>query len=327
MTEILNPGFWTFVGVMGGIYAVFALGLQVEYGFAGMLNFGHVASMALAAYTMAILVIKADTPLWLAGLAGVAAAVVANLLLGVTTLRLRADYFAIVTIAFSEIVRYIALNQTGLTGGAQGTIGLAGPGQAASYNTGWQTFVGGLQDRLATVVGDSLATRDLAMLVVVWIVALVLLAAVHHALGTPWGRVLRAVREDEEAAASLGKYPLARKLQALAVGSALGGLAGLLYAFQFSFFGPEDFQPLTTFFAWIIVILGGTARVWAVPVGSLVFGFIFAGTRFFDFPPFSYLASADRAYVRLVVIGLLLIGLMLFRPQGLLGRRQEMLLE
>ena len=154
------------------------------------------------------------------------------------------------------------------------------------------------------------------MLVIVWAVAVVLLALVWLAVRTPWGRVLRAIREDEDAAASLGKNVFAYKLQVLALGSALGGVAGLFYAWQFSFFSPDDFQPLLTFFAWMIVILGGLGRVWAVPVGSLVFGFLFAGTRFLDFAPLSYLDSAERAYVRLIVIGLVIIGLVAAAAAG-----------
>jgi ABC-type branched-subunit amino acid transport system permease subunit len=144
---------------------------------------------------------------------------------------------------------------------------------------------------------------------------------------TPWGRVLKAIREDEDAVASLGKNVFAYKLQALAVGAALGAVAGLFYAWQFSFFSPDDFAPLLTFFAWMIVILGGLGRAWTVPVGAIVFGVIFAGTRFFDFPPFSLLDSTERAYVRLIVIGLVIIGLMMFRPQGIFGSREEMVLE
>jgi ABC-type branched-subunit amino acid transport system permease subunit len=165
------------------------------------------------------------------------------------------------------------------------------------------------------------------MLVIVWAVALVLLTLVWLAVRTPWGRVLRAIREDEDTAASLGKNTFAYKLQALAIGAALGGIAGLFYAWQFSFFSPDDFQPLLTFFAWMILILGGTGRVFAVPVGALVFGFLFAGTRFLDFRPLSYLDSADRAYVRLIIIGLVILGLVMWRPQGILGKRDEMVLE
>lgn len=323
---IASLQFWAFVGVVAGIYTILALGLQVQFGFTGLLNFGHAAFMAVGAYTMAILVVKAGWPLWGASLAAIAVAMAFGLLLGLPTLRLRADYLAITTIAFAEIVRYVAINEQGLTGGPVGTIALAGPGEAASYNREWLDFQGAVQDRLESVLGDD-ATRDVTMLILVWAVALVLLILVDAAVRTPWGRVLKSIREDEDAAAALGKNVFAYKLQALAIGAALAAIAGLFFAFQFSFFSPGDFDPLVTFFAYTIVILGGTARNWAVPVGAVLFGVIFAGTRFFDFPPFSLLDTAERAYVRLIVIGLVLIGLILFRPQGLLGRRDEMVLE
>jgi branched-chain amino acid transport system permease protein len=322
MSALTSGGFWAFVGVVAGIYTIFALGLQLQFGFAGLLNFGHVAFMAIGAYTLAILIVKEGLSTWLAAPIAVAAAGVAGgLVLGLPSLRLRADYFAIVTIAFSEIVRYVATNEYSLTGGSQGTIALGRVGTASQYNAGWTRFQSWVQARL------HLSSKDAAMLVIVWITALVLLTLVWLAVRTPWGRVLRAIREDEDAAASLGKNVGAYKLQVLALGSALAGIAGCFYAWQFSFFSPDDFEPLLTFFAWMIIILGGVGRVFAVPVGALVFGGIFAGTRFFDFAPFSYLDSADRAYVRLIVIGLVLIGLVLWRPQGLLGKRAEMVLE
>jgi ABC-type branched-subunit amino acid transport system permease subunit len=326
LSTIVSLQFWAFVGVVAGIYTILALGLQVQFGFTGLLNFGHAAFMAVGAYTMAILFVKAGWPLWGASLAAIAVAMAFGLLLGLPTLRLRADYLAITTIAFAEIVRYVAINEQGLTGGPVGTIALAGPGEAASYNREWLDFQGAVQDNLERVLGDD-ATRDVTMLILVWVVALVLLVVVEAAVRTPWGRVLKSIREDEDAAASLGKNVFAYKLQALAIGAALAAIAGLFFAFQFSFFSPGDFDPLVTFFAYTIVILGGTARNWAVPVGAVVFGVIFAGTRFFDFAPFSLLESGERAYVRLIVIGLVLIGLILFRPQGLLGRRDEMVLE
>jgi ABC-type branched-subunit amino acid transport system permease subunit len=321
VNALASGGFWAFVGVVAGIYTIFALGLQLQFGFAGLLNFGQVAFMAVGAYTMAILVVKEGWSTWLAAPLALAAAAVAGLLLGLPALRLRSDYFAIVTIAFSEIVRYVATNEDALTGGSQGTIALGKVGSAAEYNGQWTRFQDWVQGRL------HLTSKDTAMLVIVWVVALALLTLVWLAVRTPWGRVLRAIREDEDAAASLGKNVLAYKLQALAIGAALAGVAGLFYAWQFSFFSPDDFQPLLTFFAWMIVILGGLGRVWAVPVGAAVFGFLFAGTRFLDFRPLSSLDSADRAYVRLIIIGLVIIGLVLVRPQGILGKRDEMVLE
>jgi ABC-type branched-subunit amino acid transport system permease subunit len=277
--------------------------------------------MAIGAYTMAILVVKEQWSVWLAAPLGVAAAAVAGLLVGLPTLRLRADYFAIVTIAFSEIVRYVATNDDSLTGGAQGTINLRGTGVAAQYDSGWQRF----QSHVQSFLG--IGSRDATMLVIVWVVAAVLLALTWTALRTPWGRVLRSIREDEDVAASLGKNVFAYKLQVLAVGAAFAGLAGLFYAWEFSFFSPDDFEPLVTFFAWMIVLLGGLGRVWSVPVGAVLFGVIFAGTRFFDFVPFSYFGSADRAYLRLMVIGVIIVLTVLLRPQGILGKREEMVLE
>ena len=320
MSALASGDFWAFVGVVAGIYTILALGLQLEFGFTGLLNFGQVAFMAIGAYTMAILVVKEGWSTWLAAPLAVGAAALAGVLLGLPSVRLRADYFAIVTIAFSEIVRYVAMNEQSLTGGSQGTIALGKVGEAAQYNGQWERFQGWVQGVLHV-------SNDVAMLVIVWVVAVVLLALVWLAVRTPWGRVLRAIREDEDAAASLGKNAFAYKLQSLALGSALGGVAGVFYAWQFSYFSPDDFQPLLTFFAWMIVILGGLGRVWAVPVGALVFGFLFAGTRFLDFAPLSYLDSAERAYVRLMVIGLAIILLVVLRPQGILGRQDEMVLE
>ena len=321
MSALASGDFWAFVGVVAGIYTLLALGVQLQFGFTGLLNFGHVAFMAIGAYTMAILVVKQGLSMWLAAPLAVVAAGAAGLLLGLPSLRLRADYFAIVTIAFSEIVRYVATNQDSWTGGSQGTIALGSVGQAAQYNGEWERFQAHVQSWLGV------GSKDVAMLVIVWIVTLIALTAVWLAVRTPWGRVLRSIREDEDAAASLGKNVVVYKLQVLVIGSALAGLAGLFYAWQFSFFSPDDFQPLLTFFAWMIVILGGLGRIWAVPVGAAVFGFLFAGTRFLDFAPLSYLDSAQRAYLRLIVIGVVIIGLVMFRPQGLLGRRDEMVLE
>src|SRR3954464_15210312 len=321
MSTIASFGFWSFVGIVAGIYTLFALGIQVQFGFAGLLNFGQVAFMGIGAYAMAILVVKEDFNMWIAGLCGIFLAMLAAVLVGLPTLRLRADYFAIVTIAFSEIVRYVATNEERLTGGSQGTINLAGAGEASSYNGQWERFQSWLQSTL------HLGSKDVTMLAVVWVAALAGCTALWAAGRTPWGRVLRGIREDEDAVASLGKNVFAFRLQALAIGSGLAGLAGCFYAWQFSFFSPDDFAPLLTFFAWMIVILGGLGRFFAVPVGAVVFGVLFAGTRFFDFAPFSWFDSADRAYLRLMVIGLAIIGLILFRPQGLLGRREELVLD
>lgn len=326
MSAILNAQFWFFVAVTAGTFTLFGLGLQLQFGYAGLLNFGHVAFMAIGSYTMAILVVKTGMSLWIAAIIALLVAIPFSLLLGLPTLRLRADYLAMTTLAFAEIVRFVALNEDGLTGGSQGTINLAGAGTTANYNREWLDFVEAVRGALQPVFGD-LASRDFTMMLIVWTVALVAIVVVQYLVQSPWGRVLKGIREEEEAVASLGKNVFRFKQQALAIGSVLGALAGLFHAFQFSFFSPADFVPLITFFGWMIIILGGTARNWGVPLGALLFSLLFAGTRFFDFAPFSWLEPDERAYLRMIVIGLILILLMRFRPQGVLGRRQEMVLE
>jgi ABC-type branched-subunit amino acid transport system permease subunit len=327
MSGILNVDFWIFVAVIAGIYTIFALGIQLEFGVAGLNNFGQVAFMAVSAYTMAILIVRFEVPMILAASAGILAAIVLGLVLGIPTLRLRADYLAMATIAAGEIVRYLAVNLQWLTGGPVGTVNLAGPGKLASYNDEWLAFQGWVQQLLAGMVGSAAATRDLAMLVVVWPVALVLVALIALMVRSPWGRALRAVREDEGAAAALGKNVFRLKMQALLIGSALGGLAGVFLAWQLSIFSPADFRPTFTFFAYIIVILGGMTNSWAVPVGALIFGVLYAGTRFLDFFPLNLVGSGDRAFLRLLIVGLALVLLMMYRPQGLFGKRKELVLE
>ena len=326
MSDILNLEFWAFVGVVAGIYTILAAGIQLQFGFTGLLNFGQVAFMAIGAYTMAILVVKRDVNLWVAAVTGIAVAVAFGALLAMPALRLRADFLAITTVAFSEIIRYVALNEETLTGGSQGTSALGEEDTIASYSEQWKGVVVAIEGALARV-SDSLATKDVAMLVAVWAAALMILALLTVVVRSPWGRILKAVRDDEDAARALGKNVFWFKLQSFMLGSAIGAVAGVAYALQFSVFSPADFEPLLTFFAWTVVLLGGTGRIWGVPLGALVFGTLFAGTRFFDFFPFSLFNSTERAYVRLMLIGLILIALVMFRPQGLLGRRQEMVLE
>jgi ABC-type branched-subunit amino acid transport system permease subunit len=326
MTQLLSLDFWSLVGAVAGIYAIYSFGLQLQFGYTGLLNFGHVASMAIGAYTMAILVVKADFPLWAASLLAILAGMAFGALLSIPTLRLRADYFAITTIAVSEIIRYFAINDQSLTGGALGTSNLEGPLQVTEYNTQWVSFQATVQGWLHSFMGNE-ASSDFTMFVIVWIVVILCLAVLMPITRSPWGRVLRAIREDEDAVASLGKPVGWYKLQSLAIGAGFGAIGGLLYAFEFQFFSPDDFDPLVTFYAWLVILIAGAGSMWSVPVGALVFGLIFSGTRFFNFKPFTYLDAAQLAYLRFMVIGLILIALMAWRPQGLFGKREELVLE
>jgi branched-chain amino acid transport system permease protein len=304
-------GFWIGVGILAGTYTIFALGLQINVGFTGVVNFGQAGFMAIGAYTMGILVVKAGWSFWLALPAATAAAMVAGLLIGLPSLRLRADYFAIVTIAFAEIIRYVAQNARELTGGNQGLLG---------FDDAWADVSAWILDRLDAVgMGDEFL---LPLLIVTWLAALVLIVALSLVQRTPWGRVLRAIREDEDAARALGKNTFAYKLQSLMIGAALGAIAGYFLALNLAFVSPEAFEPLFTFIGYAVLILGGLASYAGVALGALVLWTLLEATRFVDLP----LSAEKLAALRFIIVGVLLILLMAFRPQGILGKRREMVL-
>jgi ABC-type branched-subunit amino acid transport system permease subunit len=324
--DFLNPSFWLFVAVIAGIYGIMALGLYVQYSLAGLPNFGHVAFMAVAAYAMAIMVVRLDAPLVLAAFGGLLAAVVLAIIMGVPALRLRADYLAIATVAGGEIIRYLALNLSDITGGPIGSIGMLGPGKIAMYNGGWQALLDRLSGWVAPLIGRS-PSHDAVMATIVWGSLLLLIALFHFLERSPWGRVLKGIREDETAVLAAGKNVVAFKMQALILGAILGGLSGLLLAWQIGVFSPMDFLPTLTFYAYLILILGGTNRIWAIPLGAILFSLLYSGTRFLNFFPLSLFDSGSRAFLRLFLVGLLLVLFMAFRPQGILGDRRQLLLE
>jgi len=218
------------------------------------------------------------------------------------------------------------MNRPGRTGGPLGRIGLLGPGQIATYSQAWQGFLDRLSGALAIGLGPGVS-RDAAMALVVWAVAGGSLFLFRGLERSPWGRVLRGIREDETAVTAVGKNVFAFKLQALVLGAMLGALAGLLLAWQIGVFSPDDYQPTLTFYAYLILILGGMNRLWAIPVGAVAFSLLYSGTRFLNFFPLSLIDSGSRAFLRLLVVGLLLVLFMAVRPQGLLGNRRELLLE
>jgi branched-chain amino acid transport system permease protein len=305
-------GFWTGVGVLAGTYTIFALGLQVNVGHTGIVNFGQAGFMAIGAYTMGILVVKAGWSFWLALPTSIVVAILFALLVGLPSLRLRADYLAIATIAFAEIIRLTAQNARELTGGNQGLFGFESEWADVS-----QTIEGWLES-----AGWSDPESLFPLLLVVWTVVLLATVLLSLLRRTPWGRVLRAIREDEDAARALGKRTLVYKLQSLAIAATLGAIAGWFLALNLNFLNPVEFEPLITFLGYAVLVLGGLASFWGIGVGSLILWTILEGTRFIDLP-----ISAEReAAVRFMIVGLLLIGLMAFRPQGIFGKREEMVL-
>jgi branched-chain amino acid transport system permease protein len=304
--------FWIGVGVLAATYGIFALGLQLNVGTTGITNFGQAGFMAVGAYTMAILVVKEGWSWWWAMPAAIAASMLAAVIVGLPSLRLRADYFAITTLAFAEIVRYLADNERDLTEGSQGLLG---------YNGDWFK----LSLRLGNWLNDHgvhVTSFLFPLLLVSWGVLLVLTLLVALVVRTPWGRVLRAIREDEDAARALGKNTLAYKLQSLALAAALAAIAGFVLALNLTLLVPDEFDPVFTIFGFVIVILGGLGSYVGVILGSLILMTVLEGTRYVELP-----LSADKvAAIRFIIVGLVLILLMAFRPQGILGSKQEMLL-
>jgi len=304
--------FWIGVGVLAATYGIFSLGLQLNVGTTGITNFGQAGFMAIGAYTMGILVVKDGWSWWWAMPAAIAASMVAAILVGLPSLRLRADYFAITTLAFSEIVRYLTDNTRSLTNGSQGLLG---------YSGGWVTlsvrFGGWLNDH-----GVHVTNFLFPLLLVSWALLIALALLVAAVVRTPWGRVLRAIREDEDAARALGKNTLAYKLQSLALSAALAAIAGFVLALNLTLLVPDEFDPVFTIFGFVIVILGGLGSYFGVLVGSVVLMTLLEGTRYVELP----LAADKVAAIRFIIVGAVLILLMAFRPQGIFGKKQEMLL-
>jgi len=304
--------FWTSVGILAGIYTIFALGLQLNVGFTGIQNFGQAAFMAIGAYSMAVLVVDHGVSFWLALPISILIAIGFGLLIGLPTLRLRADYFAIATIAAAEAVRLFALNARDLTGGAQGTFGFGDEWDSLS-----ETIEGWIVD-----IGWTDVPTLFPLLLVVWAVAVLLMFGLSRAQNTPWGRVLRAIREDEDAARALGKNAFAYKLQSLAIAATLGAIAGFFLALNLKFVVPEEFLPIVTFLGYAVLVLGGLANYWGVAIGGVILWFLLEGLRFLELP----LTETKVRSLQFIIVGLVLIGLMAFRPQGIFGKREEMVL-
>ena len=322
LVKILTDSLRAAVGVPAAAYALAAVGLNVQFGYTGLLNFGHVAFMMLGAYGTAVTVNEGG-PLWLGLLVGMGAAALLGLLLGIPTLRLRADYLAIVTIAAAEILRLVARSNAaeGLTGGVFGIQAFAdqfydiNPIPVGRYGFGSFNF----------------SQRQLWVILAGWAAVALALLLLTALMRSPWGRVLRAIREDEDAARSLGKNVFAYKIQSLVLGGVIGSLAGALLAIDTQAVNPDTFVSILTFFAYTVLILGGPGRVLAPIVGATIFWFLLQFTDGLLREALdagwlgSFIEASDIAAIRFALVGLGLMLLMALRPQGILGNREELL--
>lgn len=284
------------IGIVVLIYALLAIGLNLQYGETGLINFGHVAFFAIGAYASALLSLQ-GVPLWLSFPAAAALASLAAVPLGVAALRLREDYLAIVTLGFSETTRLVIQQEEWLTRGVQGLPGI--PGLFASAGTGARSWL---------QLGALVCAVCLAVM------------AVRLLQKSAFGRLLRAIRDNEPAVAALGKDPAGYKIRVFMLGAALAGLAGAFYAHFVTFITPEQFVPLVTFYVWMSIILGGVGSMRGALLGTLVLVVFLEGSRFLrDLVP--GIAEAQMAHIRLGVVGLALILCMLYRPHGMFGKR------
>jgi branched-chain amino acid transport system permease protein len=316
---LTSVNFWTSVGVLAATYALVALGLQLNVGFTGVVNFGAAGFMAVGAYTMAILTIDTGISFWLALPLSILVTMAFGLIVGLPSLRLRTDYLAIATIAFAEIIRLIAQNARGLTGGNQGLF--CSDDQLKCFDDTWLDVSDKIQGWLVDL-GWNDPEILFPLLLVAWALVLVVTGGLLFVQRSPWGRVLRAVREDEDAARALGKNAVAYKLQSLAISAAIAAIAGWILALNLATLHPIDFEPLVTFYAYGVLVLGGLASYWGVLVGSVIFWTLLEATRYIDV----FQDESDQVALRFAIVGLVLILVMAFRPQGILGKREEMVL-
>ena len=284
------------ISILTLIYVLLALGLTLQFGLTGLINFGHVGFYAIGAYTSALLTLN-GWPVAVGIVAAGLAAMLPALPIGYISLRLRDDYFAIVTLAFSEVVRIVVTNARDWTAGTQGLPGI--PRLYASLSTESGSWA---------VLGTILAVTLLAA----WMISRI--------ARSPFGRLIQAIRDNEVAVKALGKDPAWFKIQVLAVGAALAGVAGAFYAHYITYIVPDQFVPLVTFYAWMAITLGGASRISGAVVGSAIQMLLLEGSRFLhDFLPM--IPGSAMASVRIGVVGLLLIVCIVWRPQGLMGER------
>jgi branched-chain amino acid transport system permease protein len=321
--QIITQTLTQAIGVSAVIYCLAAVGLNVHFGYTGLLNFGQAAFLAVAAYGLAVSVSRMGLSLWVGLLVGIVAAILLALLLGVPTLRLRADYLAIVTIAAAEIIRLIVRSVTfrEYFGGSDGITRFADEFYALN------PFSGPLD--LGII---KFSENDLWVVTVGWVLIAFTSFVVWSLMRSPWGRVLKGIREDEDAVRSLGKNVYSYKMQALILGGVIGALGGFMAGVAFQSVQPDTYSTEFTFFVYTMLILGGAARIFGPILGAAMFWalLVFVGeflNEAVNKGVITFLSNTQVGQIRFMLVGLGLMALMIFRPQGILGDRKELALD
>lgn len=297
-----------FFATMAGILAIVVLGLNLQWGYTGLFNGGVVAFFGAGAYGTMLLGGRPEPgqfggfewPFLFALGGGVVLAGLVAWIVGILTLRLRHDYLAIATFGVAVAFESVTRNAEWLTGGAKGLRGFPRPLEAAIGNN----FVYGL-----VFLGMVLA------------VLLVVYVALERLVRSPYGRALRAIREDEVAARSLGKNPTRLRLQSFVIGSMIMGVAGGLYVAFYAFISPQDLAPILTFQVWAMLIVGGAGNNRGAVLGAFLIWGAWTGSGF----ALARFAPADlqlySGSIQYILIGAVIVGMLLWRPQGLLPER------
>lgn len=288
--------FFVLLGIVVCFSAILALALNFQWGLGGMVNFGLAGFYALGAYACALLILKGGANTLVATLGAMAIVAAACAATALVSLRVtEEDYFAIVTLGVGEMLRLVALNEDWLTKGALGLSGiprpLAGVVPAESY-------------------GIFLLALSGAVVLLTWWVLNVLARS-------PFGRIVRSLREDDVVAATLGKHVLWARVRVFAIGGAFIGLAGSLHAFYYQYIDPTQFTNIVIAYAFMAVIAGGRGAHAGTICGAAAVMVLLEGSRFLkDVIP--GLDSDRLAAIRIIIIGVGLILLLIFRPQGFL---------
>lgn len=331
-TAVGYLNYFIFFAIQGGIFAILALGLNIQWGYTGLFNIGIAGFYAVGAYTSALL--SGPPPLdldWrvvggyqlpfvvgLLGAMGVSG--VLAFLIGIPTLRLKEDYLAIATIGIAEVIRLALKNEAWLTNSVWGLKNLPSPLQGP--------IQGKISAFLASHPGFPFWLSDLIWngynwfyLAIVVLLIVVLYLGSERIIRSPWGRVLRAIREDEAVAAVSGKDVFWFKMQSLVLGAMLMGLAGGLYAHFAKFVDAMTFEPMFgTFIIWVMLIAGGSGNSKGAILGAFVIWGVWAGTDFVT--GYIEMPGYREGALRVLLIGVLLQVILLIRPQGILGEEK-----
>jgi branched-chain amino acid transport system permease protein len=344
-----SGGGWITWGADAGVYVLLAIGLNIVVGYAGLLDLGYAAFFAIGAYTVGMLSSgqlygsplhhEIHLPFWLLLFVGMFAAAAFGALLGAPTLRLRGDYLAIVTLGFGEIVprifRYLGPGSVlgNWTGGVNGIAGIEPPSLPFGVTGPWDHGTAfGFLPRFDFI-------DPLAFYVLMAVMVVICVIAANNLYRSRLGRAWMAVREDEVAAAATGVNTVAIKLLAFAIGASFSGFAGTYYGAKLSLVSSENFAFAVSVTVLIMVVLGGMGNIPGVIVGALGIYYVLfnllpnlpdiasnaanaIGLGFLNTSKGDWIGLHDEVQrLNFLVFGLILVLVMLLRPQGLLPSR------